>query len=214
MVLGKRVTGCGISANKDFMASQYKGSNSETFVFSEILKAPGYTADKPSNIFQNLKTTGIKVNYLYICERKLWLFDRGIQMESKSDKVLIGKLLEESSYLREEKKEILIDNLISIDIVDDDKIREVKYSNRMYHADRIQLLYYLYYLKQFGIEKKGIINYPKMRKRDEIILTDDGAREVEAALVRVKEILSMDKPPELQRKPYCTKCAYYEFCWG
>jgi len=164
--------------------------------------------------FQSLKTTGIKVNYLYVCERKLWLFDRGIQMESKSDNVLIGKLLGEDSYPREEKRDMMIDNLINIDIVGNNEIREVKYSNRMYNADRIQLLYYLYYLKQLGIEKKGIINYPKMRKREEIILTDDGAREVEAALVRVKEIVGMDKPPELQKKPYCTKCAYYEFCFG
>lgn len=164
--------------------------------------------------FQSLKTTGIKINYLYVCERKLWLFDRGIQMESKSDKVLMGKLLGENSYPREEKKEVLLDNLINIDIVGDDKIREVKYSNRMHHADRIQLLYYLYYLKQLGIEKKGVINYPKMRKREEVILTDDAEREVEIALMRVQEILSMDKPPQLQKKPYCTKCAYYEFCWG
>jgi CRISPR-associated exonuclease Cas4 len=63
--------------------------------------------------FQSLKTTGIKVNYLYVCERKLWLFDRGIQMESKSDKVLMGKLLGESSYPKEDKREVLIDNLIN-----------------------------------------------------------------------------------------------------
>jgi len=103
--------------------------------------------------FQSLKTTGIKINYLYVCERKLWLFDRGIQMESKSDKVLMGKLIGESSYPREEKREMLIDNLINIDIVGEDEIREVKLSNRMHNADRIQLLYYLYYLKQPGIEK-------------------------------------------------------------
>jgi CRISPR-associated exonuclease Cas4 len=164
--------------------------------------------------FQSLKTNGIKVNYLYVCERKLWLFDRGIQMESKSDKVLMGKLLGESSYQREDKREVLIDNLINIDIVGNDEIREVKYSNRMHHADRIQLLYYLYYLKQLGIEKRGVINYPKMRKREEVILTDDAEKEVETSLMRVQEILSMEKPPRLQRKPYCSKCAYYEFCWG
>jgi CRISPR-associated exonuclease Cas4 len=164
--------------------------------------------------FQSLKTTGIKVNYLYVCERKLWLFDRGIQMEMKSDKVLMGKLTGEHSYPREDKREVLIDNLINIDIVGDDEIREVKHSNRMSHADRIQLLYYLYYLKRLGIEKRGVINYPKIRKREEIELTDDAAREVETALVRVQEILKMDKPPHLQRKPYCAKCAYYEFCWG
>ncbi|MFN3479513.1 MAG: Dna2/Cas4 domain-containing protein, partial [Thermodesulfovibrionales bacterium] len=120
--------------------------------------------------FQSLKTNGIKVNYLYVCERKLWLFDRGIQMEARSDRVLMGKLLGEYSYPREETKEVLIDNLINIDIVGDYEIIEVKYSNRLAHADRIQLLYYLYYLKQLGIEKRGVINYPKMRKREEVVL--------------------------------------------
>lgn len=164
--------------------------------------------------FQSLKITGIKVNYLYVCERKLWLFDRGIQMESKSDKVLMGKILGEYSYPREDKKEMLIDNLINIDIVGEDEIREVKLSNRMKHADRIQLLYYLYYLKHLGIEKRGVINYPKMREREEVILTDEAEKEVESALIKIKQILEMNIPPELQRKSYCTKCAYYEFCWG
>ena len=162
----------------------------------------------------DLKTTGVKINYLYVCERKLWLFDRGIQMEPKSDKVLLGKLLGEYSYPRENKKEILIDNLINIDIVEDDKIREVKYSNRLRHVDRIQILYYLYYLKALGVEKRGIINYPKMKKREEIMLTPEAEKEVEKALIRVKEIISMDKPPQIKRKRYCTKCAYYEFCFG
>jgi len=164
--------------------------------------------------FQSLKTTGIKVNYLYVCERKLWLFDRGIQMEASSDKVLLGKLLGEHSYPREAKKEMLIDNLINIDIVGDDEIREVKYSNRLAHADRIQLLYYLYFLKQLGIAKTGVINYPKMRKREEVILTDAAGREVEEALMRVQEILWLDKPPHLQKKLYCSRCAYYEFCFA
>jgi CRISPR-associated exonuclease Cas4 len=164
--------------------------------------------------FQTLKTNGIKINYLYVCERKLWLFDRGIQMESKSDKVLMGKLLGDYSYPYDKKRELLIDNLINIDIVGENEIREVKYSNRLANADRIQILYYLYYLRQLGIEKRGIINYPKMRKREEIMLTPEGEKEVENALLRVREILSMERPPELKRKPYCTKCAYYEFCWG
>lgn len=135
-------------------------------------------------------------------------------MESGSEKVLLGKLLGEHSYPREDKKEMLIDNLINIDIVGDYEIREIKYSNRLAHADRIQLLYYLYYLKQFGIEKRGVINYPKMKKREEVLLTADAEKEVEQSLVRVRDILRMDKPPQLKKLPYCTKCAYYEFCWG
>lgn len=164
--------------------------------------------------FEDLKTTGIKINYLYVCERKLWLFDRGISLEKDSDKVMLGKLLGEYSYPREDKKELLIDNLICVDIVGEDTIREVKYSDRLKSADRIQILYYLYFLKQLGIEKQGIINYPKIRKKEEIILTKEAEKEVESALVRVKEILTMDKAPPLQKRPYCTKCAYYEFCFG
>lgn len=164
--------------------------------------------------FQSLKTNGIKVNYLYVCERKLWLFDRGISMEATYDKVLLGKLLEEQSYPREKKREILIENLINIDILDNERIREVKYSDKLKEADRMQLLYYLYFLKQLGIVKKGIINYPKMKRREEVILTPKDEELVESALVRIKEILSEPKPPKLIRKSYCTKCAYYLFCWG
>ncbi|MEZ0337228.1 MAG: CRISPR-associated protein Cas4 [Aquificaceae bacterium] len=164
--------------------------------------------------FEALKTNGIKINYLYVCERKLWLFDRGIQMEHSSDKVLLGKLLGEYSYPKEETKEVLIDNLIKIDIVAQEEIREVKYSNKLAYAHRMQLLYYLYYLKRLGVEKKGVINYPKMRKREEVELTPEAEKEVEEALVRVREVLSMEKPPKVVKKPYCTKCAYYEFCFG
>lgn len=164
--------------------------------------------------FQSLKTNGIKVNYLYVCERKLWLFDRGIQMESTSDKVLMGKLVAEYSYPKEHAKEVLIDNLISIDIVGKEELREVKYSNRLARAHRIQLLYYLYYLKQMGIERRGVINYPRVRKREEVVLTPEAEREVERALTRVQEILKFDKPPRSHRNPYCSKCAYYEFCYG
>ncbi|MCX7927224.1 MAG: CRISPR-associated protein Cas4 [Candidatus Omnitrophica bacterium] len=163
----------------------------------------------------NIRITGIKINYLYICERKLWFFDRGIQMEKTSDKVLLGKLTEEYSYPQQEHKEVLIDNLINIDIVEEDKIREIKYSNKMKEADRIQLLYYLYYLKKkLNIERKGIINYPKMRRKEEVILTEEAEKEVESAIFKVAEVIKMNKPPCFIKKPFCTKCAYYELCLG
>lgn|GEM_PF-5327547 len=40
-------------------------------------------------------------------------------------------MLEESSYPGEEKRNMIIDNLINIDIVGDDEIWEVKYINRI-----------------------------------------------------------------------------------
>ncbi|HPM10562.1 MAG TPA: Dna2/Cas4 domain-containing protein, partial [Paludibacter sp.] len=43
-------------------------------------------------------TTGTHFNYYLICQRKLWLFANGIQMETTSDLVYEGKLLHETSY--------------------------------------------------------------------------------------------------------------------
>lgn len=162
---------------------------------------------------KGLKIRGIMVNYLYVCERKLWLFDRGIGMESSYDRVLIGKLTGEYFYRDEELKEVLIDNLISIDVIDEEEIKEVKASNRLAHAHRIQILYYLYYLKELGVVKKGVINYPKQRRKEVVELTPDAEREVESALLRVKEIISLEKPPPVIKKPYCNKCAYFDFCF-
>jgi len=163
---------------------------------------------------EELKISGLKVNYYFICKRKLWLFDRKITMEDKSEKVLLGALLHEISYKKDKPKEVLIDNLISIHILDSFNIREVKYSNKMEKADRMQILYYLYYLKKLGINKKGIINYPKQRKREFIELKPENEEEVEKILVEIDKILKQEKPPPVINEPYCKKCAYFEFCYG
>jgi len=53
------------------------------------------------------KTQGIKVNYYYVCKRKLWLFSKGITMEQNSDRVLSGKIVHEDAYQREKRLLIL-----------------------------------------------------------------------------------------------------------
>ena len=163
---------------------------------------------------EELKISGLKVNYYFICKRKLWLFDRKITMEDKSEKVLLGAILHEISYKKDKPKELLIDNLISIDILDSFNIREVKYSDKMEKADRMQILYYLYYLKKLGIKKKGIINYPKQRKREFIELKPENEKEIEKTLIEIDKVLKQEKPPPVIDEPYCKKCAYFEFCYG
>lgn len=162
----------------------------------------------------NFKVQGVKVNYYYICKRKLWLYSKGITMEQNSDRVMIGKLVHENSYKRLKKKEVLIDDMLKIDILDNDYVREVKISSKMTKADKMQLIYYLYYLDSLGIEKKGLINYVKEKRQEEIELTDEYKKEIEKALIDIKEISQKRKPPELVKLPYCTKCAYYEFCFA
>ena len=124
-----------------------------------------------------LKVQGVKINYYYVCKRKLWLFSKGITMEQTNDRVLSGKTIHENSYRRQEKKEVLVDGLLKLDIVDGDYIREVKISSKMSKPDRMQLLYYLYYLKQKGIKKKGLINYVKEKRVEEVELTPENEKE-------------------------------------
>ncbi|WZL74335.1 CRISPR-associated protein Cas4 [Clostridiaceae bacterium 35-E11] len=163
--------------------------------------------------FKKFKTQGVKINYYYVCKRKLWLFSKGITMEDNSDRVLSGKLVHKNSYSRAKNKEILIDNILKVDILDKDYVREVKISSKMTLPDKMQLLYYLYYLKQLGIEKKGVINYVKEKKQEFIELTDDMQKEIEDTLIDINNIIHSKNPPKAIKLPYCTKCAYYQFCY-
>lgn len=162
---------------------------------------------------EDYKTQGIKVNYYYICKRKLWLFDKGISMESGNDRVLQGKVVHENSYTRANHREVLIDDIIRVDIMDKEFVREIKISSKMEKPDRMQLLYYLFYLKQMGIEKRGAINYVKEKKVEIVELTEEDETELIKTLVDIKDILNADKPPIVVKLPYCKKCAYYDFCY-
>ena len=72
------------------------------------------------------KVTGVMIYYYFVCKRKLWYFCHEIRMEAENEDVLLGKLLDESSYGKNEKH-INIDNVINIDFIRDQKeLHEVK----------------------------------------------------------------------------------------
>lgn len=160
-----------------------------------------------------LNVGGLEVDYYCICKRKLWLYAKGISMESTSDRVLQGTVLHENSYNRSTAKEILINNMICLDIIDSDYVREVKISSKMLNADRMQLLYYLYILKQMGIEKKGTLNYTKEKRVEEVILGDKEEESIKSVLGGIDEVLKMKYPPKVEKYPYCGRCSYYEYCY-
>lgn len=164
--------------------------------------------------FEEFKVQGTKFNYYYICKRKLWLFSKGIAMEESNDRVQQGKITHEHSYkIKEGNKEKLIDGLIKIDILEKENVREVKLTSKMEESDRMQLLYYLYYLKQIGIHRSGTLNYVKERKVEQVNLTEEDENEIERALEGIKKTLALAIPPRVEKLPYCKKCAYYEYCY-
>lgn len=160
------------------------------------------------------KFTGTEVGYFFICKKKLWWFHYGIEMERENDRVKLGKIVHENAYNRR-KKEIAIDSKIVLDWQADGIIHEVKLSDKMEAAHEFQLLYYIYYLKQKGVENlKGQIDYPKLRLTQTVELTAEKEAELEQALVQMQEITTADIPPEVQFMKICRSCSYAELCWG
>lgn len=160
-----------------------------------------------------MQITGVMVYYYKVCSKKLWYFTHHIGMESHNEDVAMGKLIDQNSYSRAEKN-ILINNEINIDFIKSGVIHEVKKSRKVEQASIFQLKYYIYYLKQRGIlDITGKIDYPLIRKTENIILTDENCIEIEQALVEIQEIINQAVPPCVAKKGICKKCAYFDLCY-
>lgn len=158
--------------------------------------------------------TGLMVYYYEVCKRKLWYFTNDIQLEENNSNVILGKLLEENSYTRDEKK-INIDGVINIDFVRSKKIlHEIKKSNSIEPASILQVQYYLYYLEKKGlVGLKGILDYPLLKQTVEVNLADSDRENLENIIIGIKEILGKESPPILEKKNICKKCAYFDLCF-
>ena len=158
--------------------------------------------------------TGLMVYYYEVCKRKLWYFTNDIQLEENNSNVILGKLLEENTYTRDEKK-INIDGVINIDFIRSKKIlHEIKKSNSIEPASILQVQYYLYYLEKKGlVGLKGILDYPLLKQTVEVNLTDSDRENLENIIIEIKEILRKESPPTLEKKNICKKCAYFDLCF-
>lgn len=165
---------------------------------------------------QHPNITGTAINYLHICQRKLWFYQHHLEMEHTSEYVDLGKQLHDQSYPREKRRELDIDSLVKIDFVDKQGIlHDIKYGTSMETAHIMQICYYLYLLKQKGVpNKKGVINYPRQRQTIEVELTPEREKEVEAAIVKVNEITAQPTPPHAEYMKICKSCSYQELCWS
>lgn len=162
---------------------------------------------------RNPSITATQINYYFVCHRELWLFSHEIRMEQNSELVALGKLLHESSYKREHK-EIQI-GPIKIDFIGrDGVVHEVKKTPSVEEAHAWQVKYYLWYLKQLGVlHVTGEIDYPKLKKRTEVILTAEDEARIEEILQDIQRIVDTAAIPDVIHKSLCKKCSYYELCY-
>ena len=169
----------------------------------------------------DLRIGGTEVHYFVLCPRKLWWYTHGLEQEhvhgsAAQENVALGQLLHRESYPDKTRKDVLIDNLLRLDFTEAGAVHEVKKSKGGQRATLYQLLYYLYYLKhEKGIERTGVIDYPKLRRREEVVLTPELEADVEQILEGVRTVREMPIPPMVpEPMPICRKCAYQDLCWG
>lgn len=186
---------------------------------TETKDRPDEAESGPENIYAGIQSgavriTGVKIDYYHICHTKLWLFSHNITLEPGHENVEIGKQLHEDRYKRD-GKDVTIDNTISIDFVRRGsaiELHEVKKTKKMADADRAQLLFYLYYLKQRGVNAEGVINYPLIRETVQVTLTPVDEAGLRKDIREIERIVQGDMPHP-KRKRICAKCAYLEFCF-
>ena len=156
--------------------------------------------------------------YLLLCPRKLWLHHAGMRLEDNSAAVHTGKYLYETTYQRRPARWRELDlGGARVDHFDARLrlVRETKKSDKLEHVHVAQVQYYLWLLEQRGVEgAAGIIEYPQQRRRTEVPpLTDADRAQLRTWLAAIQTTTEQATCPDAVRKPYCRRCAFYDFCF-
>lgn len=160
------------------------------------------------------RITGTMIYYYFVCRRKLWYFTHEISMENENEDVMLGKLLDENSYPRDDRH-INIDNIINIDFIrEHQELHEIKKSRAIEEAGIWQVKYYLYYLKKRGVSGlKAKIDYPLLKKNLIVELTEEDEKRLDEITDDIAGLKRELMPPEFEAKKICAKCAYHDLCF-
>ena len=166
------------------------------------------------------------INLYRVCKRECWLHANGINMEHTSDLVADGKIIEEESYQRRSERYSQIDLGANyqgipltgkIDFFDTKNkvVHETKRSNKVETAHIWQVKFYLWLLQLNDIEtEKGIIEYPKLREREDVFLDEEDIRYLQKTVLQIKELLNSDNCPAVINAKICKSCSYFDFCYS
>ena len=135
------------------------------------------------------RITGVMIYYYFVCKRKLWYFCHEIRMESNNEDVQLGKILDETSYGRNDKH-IKINDEINIDFISEHKeIHEIKKSKSIEQAGIWQVKYYLCYLKERGVDGlKAKIDYPLLKENVMVELSKDDENQLQFVIGDIVKI--------------------------
>ncbi len=169
------------------------------------------TARRPD--VHQFRVTGVMMQYYAVCERELWFYLQDISIDRDNEHIHHGTRVDESAFA--ESRESVNLGMIIPDLLEDGRVVEIKPSSDGPNDGReLQLYYYLWYFKHIlGTEREGTLIYPTENKRETVTLTADIEKRVEDAIEDIYDLREQPSPPPLEEKPFCTACAYQDFCW-
>lgn len=163
-----------------------------------------------------MRVNGTLINYYFHCKRQCYLHGNRLNLEDNSEIVKIGKALHKEKAAKSSNSEIMIDN-ICLDRLTSEYLTEIKKSDADEEACKWQLLYYLFVLKQKGIERKGKLEFIEKNKSGNRIMIMELTEELEEQLLHyideIEKLLLEEEIPEAIKKKCCNQCAYYEYCY-
>lgn len=139
---------------------------------------------------------------------------REITPDEDASTLDVGRAIHEIFY-RRMIKEVSLEG-IKIDLFKraERAVCEIKASSKFVEAARFQLLYYLFRLKEYGVDAAGWILIPAEKRKIKVKLDAETEQVLLKVLKEIREIVELENPPPPMRVPYCRKCAYKEFCWA
>jgi len=158
--------------------------------------------------------TATLVWYYHTCKRQVWLMSREMTPDENHYTLEFGRTVHTLHYLGE--RETLSLEGVKVDFVRRGKgsICEVKTSSKFLEQAKIQLAYYLYRIKELGVEVQGELLIPEERKRFVVSLNPELERKVVETLKGIRSLVQLERPPTAERCRFCGKCAYREFCFA
>jgi len=137
-------------------------------------------------------------------------------MEHSSELVASGKLLHETVYPQRPGRwrELAVAG-IKIDFYEPHLgiVHETKRSRAFKESHVWQLRYYLLVLRRAGLRAEmGILEYPMLRRTEEVLLTDEDIRSLEQAEADIVTLLADEHVPDKLAPSRCSNCSYFDFC--
>ena len=151
-----------------------------------------------------------------VCKRQAWLAYHAIQGDMDNDYLRQGTYLHEEAYKRQQSKNGLEGKHLDTVQSKEGKviIGEVKKSSRCIESARMQLAYYLYQLKEEGIEATGVLQFPEEKRKEEVKLTGQMELELLQCLEQIETLVEKELPPKEKWIKCCEHCSYCESCWA